>query len=128
MLVEVGKCGSQNLSLPDEGLSTAGAGTYQVSPMADGLNVYDNNPATNAASTTSYLATNGTNARHDPQTTAIGGSEYLLADGHVKCSCASQYVSNFGNTAPLPAPGQVNNDNLSAGCNGQPCAATFNPQ
>ncbi len=122
---------------PDEGafqnqtyLSGIGDGWpgSQGSPATDGGNSNDIQAAATYAGgsftrTTSGTtnATGGPNARHDPNAQQqLGGSEHLLADGHVKF-IRCQYLDVLGNHQPLTS-------NLAGSCFGQTCAATFSPQ
>ena len=139
------------ITFVDEGISE-GAGPSQLSAVGDGYGYTTGGPGNDTGPGASDMrsgvtvtagvpalaasgaqdATGGLNARHDPQASnsggsgqlgaESGGSEYLLADGHVKF-IKLQYVYAGG------SPG--GNGSLSNGCpmyvGGQPCAATFNP-
>ena len=110
--------------------SDSGSG---FSDMQSGITITAGVPALAAAGSGAQDATGGLNARHDPQASnqggsgelgaESGGSEYLMADGHVKL-IKLQSVYAGGNPH--------GNDSLSNGCPmyttyGQPCVATFNP-
>ena len=123
------------VNFPDEGASTHS--NFIVSAVGDGWqnptgNSYPNDIASDAdcggaagpygsctlhpaAGYGAESATAGANARHDPSAAGNGGSEYLLADGHVKFLRA-QYVAQVDGWNPR-------SNNL---LNGD--AATFNPQ
>ncbi len=117
------------ISSLDEGTSENGnVNNWVVSAVGDGWpsgGVSDYASAVNCTNggTTCSLsgwnpvvpATGGTNARHDPQTVAMsGGSNYLMADGHVKF-LRVQVVAENGNFNPP--------SNNSLGVN----VVTFNP-
>lgn len=79
------------------GLDNAANGGYDI---WSGVTV-SNGVVANSAKSGAANATGGTYARHDPQTNIYqGGSEYLLADGHVKFMRA-QYVATSINPCSL---------------------------
>ena len=116
---------SANVTAVDEGVSS---GATNFSPIGTGFpgytapcpnagcdpitndyaNVATGCPAACALGTpTITVATGGPGGRHDPQTVGnVGGSNYLLADGHVKFLRCQNVSGNWGPVSNngLPAP------------------------
>ena len=129
LVCEVGTAAAL-ITTPDEGASSGAVSGSPVTDAwiynfsADYANGLQNcgtpagcayNPAGNTV--TERVA--GTEARHDPAANpGQGGSEFLLADGHVKF-LRIQDVS-VGDI-------QSGNADLTGACGGPTCAATFNP-
>ena len=122
LCVEVGGA-SANITATDENVA---GGATNFSPVGTGFpgyniacpnagcdpitndyaNVATGCPAACALGTpTITVATGNTGGRHDPQTSATGGSNYLLADGHVKFLRCQNVSGNWGpsTNGTLPA-------------------------